>query len=173
MYTAHHACWDAKNRYGLPEEVPFDYASIAHVIGGDTAVFAAHRSQPAESRLALAQDAADTVTKPAESAAKTAENVSKSTDPAPDPELPPPNVLIDSDPDQVPKALIDLMREYRVIEWDVQRVCEQRGYVPAGTPLDQYDKANPGIIEGLLIPKWDQVYQMIQKTKGQEEIPFN
>lgn len=23
MYTSHHACWDAKNRYGLPEEVPF------------------------------------------------------------------------------------------------------------------------------------------------------
>ena len=32
MYTSHHACWDAKNRYGLPEEVPFSYASIAQVI---------------------------------------------------------------------------------------------------------------------------------------------
>ncbi len=32
MYTAHHACWDAKNRYGLPEEVPFEYSSIAHII---------------------------------------------------------------------------------------------------------------------------------------------
>ena len=32
MYTSHHPCWDAKNRYGLPEEVAFDYQSIAHII---------------------------------------------------------------------------------------------------------------------------------------------
>ena len=32
MYTSHHPCWDAKNRYGLPEEVPFDYESIRSII---------------------------------------------------------------------------------------------------------------------------------------------
>lgn len=32
MYTAHHPCWDAKNRYGLPEEMAFDYSGIAHII---------------------------------------------------------------------------------------------------------------------------------------------
>lgn len=31
MYTQHHPCWDAKNRYGLPEEVPMEYAQIAHI----------------------------------------------------------------------------------------------------------------------------------------------
>lgn len=158
MYTAHHACWDAKNRYGLPEEVPFDYGAIAHII---------EASPAAPEPVGNVPESAETATKPAE-------NVSKSVQiPAPDPELPPPNVLVDSDPDRVPQALIDLMREYRVIEWDVQQVCEQRGYVPAGTPLDQYDTANPGIIEGLLIPCWDQVYQMIRETAGKEEIPFN
>ena len=34
LYTAHHPCWDAKNRFDLPEEVPFDYASIAACIPG-------------------------------------------------------------------------------------------------------------------------------------------
>ena len=29
MFCQHHACWDAKNRWGLPEDVPMDYASIA------------------------------------------------------------------------------------------------------------------------------------------------
>ena len=29
LYTSHHPCWDAKNRFGLPEELPFEYASIA------------------------------------------------------------------------------------------------------------------------------------------------
>ena len=37
LYTTHHACWDAKNRFDLPEEVPFDYASIAHCLPGGSA----------------------------------------------------------------------------------------------------------------------------------------
>lgn len=32
MYAQHHACWDAKNRWGLPAEIPFDYAQIAPFI---------------------------------------------------------------------------------------------------------------------------------------------
>ena len=31
MYTQHHPCWDAKNRYGLPEEIPMEYAQISHI----------------------------------------------------------------------------------------------------------------------------------------------
>lgn len=34
MYTAHHSCWDAKNRFGLPEELPFEYEGIRGVIEG-------------------------------------------------------------------------------------------------------------------------------------------
>lgn len=32
MYTSHHPCWDAKNRYGLPEELPFNYSQIVSII---------------------------------------------------------------------------------------------------------------------------------------------
>lgn len=31
MYTTHTAWWDAKNRHGLPDELPMEYASIAHL----------------------------------------------------------------------------------------------------------------------------------------------
>lgn len=31
MYTTHNPCWDAKNRHALPEELPFEYAAIAHI----------------------------------------------------------------------------------------------------------------------------------------------
>ena len=34
MYTERSACWDAKNRFGLPMEVPFEYNSIAHIFTG-------------------------------------------------------------------------------------------------------------------------------------------
>lgn len=30
MYTAHHPCWDAKNRFDLPEKLPLDFEKVAH-----------------------------------------------------------------------------------------------------------------------------------------------
>ena len=33
MYTSHHNCWDAKNRFNLPEQLPMEFDSIASVIG--------------------------------------------------------------------------------------------------------------------------------------------
>ena len=36
MYMTHHACWDAKNRFGWPEEAEFDYSVVREVIEGGT-----------------------------------------------------------------------------------------------------------------------------------------
>lgn len=36
MYTQHHPCWDAKNRFGLPEETKFEYSVIAPHIPGSS-----------------------------------------------------------------------------------------------------------------------------------------
>jgi len=30
MYTTHHPCWDAKNRFDLPEKMPFEFEQVAH-----------------------------------------------------------------------------------------------------------------------------------------------
>ena len=35
MYTTHHSCWDAKNRFGLADCLPFDYEEIRKVIEGE------------------------------------------------------------------------------------------------------------------------------------------
>ena len=37
MYATHHTCWDAKNRFGLADELPFDYTEIATIIPPDRA----------------------------------------------------------------------------------------------------------------------------------------
>ena len=37
MYMTHHACWDAKNRFGWPEEAEFDYSVVRDVIEGGSA----------------------------------------------------------------------------------------------------------------------------------------
>lgn len=37
MYTTHHPCWDAKNRFDLPDKLPLDYSQIAHIIQNTSA----------------------------------------------------------------------------------------------------------------------------------------
>ena len=75
--------------------------------------------------------------------------------------------------ERIPKALRDLMIANNVCEWDIQNVVEARGYVPAGTEIWDYDTVNPGIVEGLLVASWDQVYAAIKDMKEKQEIPFN
>lgn len=49
MYTNHHPCWDAKNRYGLPDEVEFDYSVISDFIpSGEKAFTSPENNQPPE-----------------------------------------------------------------------------------------------------------------------------
>jgi hypothetical protein len=35
MYTTHHACWDAKNRFNLPDELELSYKPIAHLFADE------------------------------------------------------------------------------------------------------------------------------------------
>ena len=61
LYTTHNACWDGKNRFGLPDEVPFDYESIRAIVDGSTLSAAAARPAPAPKpapALAAQMDAA-------------------------------------------------------------------------------------------------------------------
>ena len=61
LYTTHNACWDGKNRFGLPDEVPFDYESIRAIVDGSTLTAAAARPAPAPKpapALAAQMDAA-------------------------------------------------------------------------------------------------------------------
>lgn len=32
MYASHHNCWDAKNRFGLPDQMPMSFDSVAEII---------------------------------------------------------------------------------------------------------------------------------------------
>ena len=41
------------------------------------------------------------------------------------------------------------------------------------TPLWEYDQVNPGIVEGLLVASWNQVYAAIQEMKEKDALVFN
>ena len=36
MYATHHPCWDAKNRFGLPDEMELDFKHLAHLFNTTT-----------------------------------------------------------------------------------------------------------------------------------------
>lgn len=175
MYTSHHPCWDAKNRYGLPEEMPFEYESIRSIIEGGNQT-AAKREQPAEPVI-TSPSAPPVQTPTPPPAEKIPEQPVQQTM-----DLTPPanegsvgeaftGKMSDFEPDaRIPKALRDLMISNNVNEWDLQRVVEARGYFPGDMPVYDYPK---DFIEGVLVGAWDQVYAMIKEMNEKEAIPFN
>lgn len=52
MYATHTASWDAKNRHGLPDEMDFDFKSIAHLFDDETAP-AQDAPSPVDQMMAL------------------------------------------------------------------------------------------------------------------------
>ncbi len=52
MFATHHPCWDAKNRHGLPDKLPFNYAAVAQIFTG---AVAQAETQPAEKEQPTAQ----------------------------------------------------------------------------------------------------------------------
>lgn len=168
MYTAHHPCWDAKNRYGLPDEMPFDYAGIAHIIEApvkpaqDQIKTIPEKADPEKEKGSKAQD---------NSTWKNVPDMEELTGITDKPEKEGMQQLfMDSRPDHIPQALKDLMQENHVTEWDIQNVVSAKGYYPSDTPIEKYDA---GFINGVLVGAWPKVYEMIKTMNEKQEIPFN
>lgn len=172
MYTQHHPCWDAKNRYGLPEEVDFDYSVIATIIeqSGIAPVQPAV-SAPAEKTEVPAAVEGTQMTIPGTENVKT---IIQAAEPEPDKaETPPPmNPPAASEKldERIPASLRDLMAANNVSEWDIQEVVAARGYYPSDTPIWNYDS---DFISGVLVAAWEQVYGMVTEMWKKAEIPFN
>lgn len=182
MYTSHHPCWDAKNRYGLAEEIEFSYEEIRHVIEGST--------------MSAEKNTVPVVEPPKQQAQKTLpsfmQQETMDLEPAPsNPKAEPPKAEpVKSAPaepvrdapkddsesvnwtpnEKIPKPLRDLMVTNGVCEWDIQAVVAARGYYPEDTPIENYD---PGFIEAVLVGAWTEVYGMIRTMKEKESIPFD
>ena len=56
MYTSHHPCWDAKNRYGLADSMPMSFDQIAHLFTNIKPPEANYRSKLREFMKDMSQE---------------------------------------------------------------------------------------------------------------------
>lgn len=159
MYTTHHPCWDAKNRFGLADELPFDYSQIAHLFQTE-----APRKTAKPDPILTDADLA-----PA---------------PAPVPKLAPIDRAAASAADAkteaeykarlddalyqagVPADLRQLMVANKVEEAAVRHAVAQKGYFPEDMPIRDYPA---DFVQGCLVAAWPAVYEMIQDYN---DVPF-
>lgn len=165
MYTSHHPCWDAKNRLGLPEELPMEFEPLA-------AFFGSAAPQPRETTTSAPPPA----TEPPAAAAPAAvvepgESGRGSTVADPGGAAPAASTVEAPAPD-VPAELRPLMERSGVTGDEVLAVIAERQgrYFPAGTPWEVMEKA--GFVSGWVLPNWDKIVDMIQLNRKTGELPF-
>ena len=160
IYATHHPAWDAKNRHGLPDEFPMDYAQIAHIFNGTAIQQTSATTQPTNP-TPLVQQEAPPVQQPQQQV-----SVQQPTQPpvTPAPASQPAPANLDS---AIPQSLRDLMQQHGVTEPEIQVVVGQKGYYPMDTPIANYD---PGFIEGVLVAAWPSVHQMVKDYN--QSLPF-
>lgn len=152
MYATHQAAWDAKNRFGLPDEMNLDYNLIKHIfdVQGSQPVV----QQPVQTQAQVTSQPVNQQQPVNQSVAQPTEEVK--TDDVPinfDREDPNPNEF-----DGIPQALVDLMNANGITVGEVEEVVVEKGYFPQGMPLKDYD---PGFIDGVLVAGWEQVKKAI------------
>lgn len=141
MYTTHHPCWDAKNRFNLPEKLPFDFSQIAHCF---------HAIPP------VVQERTAPTVQPIQQTPQVQENPTMDGSSSP-------QKMSQTSPsdDGIPPELQQLMVQNGVTEAQIRKVVAGRGYYPEQTPIGNYD---PKFVSGVLVGAWPQVYQMIKES---------
>lgn len=163
MYTAHHPCWDAKNRWGLPEEVEFDYSAIAPHIYISGGVVSTSAPAPAvQIASTTPPDIGIPISTPSTSDMGNPISPPAVAEPTPAPQE---QLTIDVNPN-LPKALRDLMVQNQVTEDEIRLAVSQKGYYPEDTPIENYD---PEFIRGVVVGAWNQVFAMIMSNR---DLPF-
>lgn len=145
MWTSHTTFADAKNRFGLPEKMPFDYAGIAQYITSGANLSSSAAPDPEQ--------------------VKTPGPVK----PAQVPEAKPKLEEGKPAPKNKHEALLEkaraLMRQAEIPEETVKEAIGKKGYFPADMSIDQYPDE---FIDGVLIGAWKQIVEFIKD----EKIPF-
>lgn len=153
MYTTHTPFWDAKNRQGLPEELPLDFSAIAPYL------FPEH-SKPVDRRAESSRP-----TDPPPPPAPAGRGDPGAPPPPPQKEAPPPVTRSDAD---IPAALPPLLESAGVTENEVREVIAKKGYYTMDTPWSVMEES--GFVDGWVLVHWEKIVRMI--TENHDRLPF-
>ena len=153
MYTTHHPAWDAKNRHGLPDELPMEYAAIAHI-------FESSNQKTVETVTPQNVGIGRVVSEP-----QIEEQV-----PSVDEVIPTGTVREESQgdpfatqqtidiPNEIPQALKDLMLQASVTPKMLQDVAFMKGHFPKDTPIANF----PQEYWAFMVTNWADVLKSIE-----------
>lgn len=162
MYATHYPGWDAKNRHGLTDKLPFDYASIAHIFNTAPAQPAA----PQQADTVAPQPPVQPPIEP-EQTELLPINQANTTQPvaAAQPEQSSPNFGRDPiviDPGIDPQ-LAQLMTANGVTEDEVKAVVIEKGFMPAEVSVKDYPS---DLVQGGLVAQWANIFAQITAKRG-------
>lgn len=152
MYTTHSPAYDAKNRFGLDNELPLDFKSIEHIFKMNQSQ--SKNEQPIDVNLKPISE--DKVAIEPKAAELNVETIYQPTEYTED-ELKQLEIL--------PKALVDLMKADNIKPSEIMDFTVSKGIVTKNTPLSNYPKE---YLE-FLTTKWDEPLNYI---KTQRELPY-
>ena len=156
IHTSHRVSWDAKNRFGLPDEMPMDDASIQKI-----ASLMIGNTQTVERKPAVAQKKEPPKSK---SMSKIDEHIAhmdedlKQLEPATD--KPVQDSVQDDPRDSYPErmhALADLMRADSISDEDLRRAMAAKGYVMLSTPVASYQQR---LVDGV-VASWSNFVKFV------------
>lgn len=151
LRTTHNPCWDAKNRFGLPDEMPMRYDGIAHLLRD--------RTVEGEARTAPATASKVESIVPAQVVDSKMEAPTRKTEAPKDLQLP----VYPGVPEKVER----LMQESDVTPEEVIYVVAQKGYFPADMSFKDYPM---DFVDGWMLPFWPQIVEMVRQNR--EDVPF-
>lgn len=172
MYTEHNPAWDAKNRHGLPSELPLDYNSIAHIFKTEEkeevkkTIQTEFKDEKKEQLQFEQPKYNDDLEAPKLEKTQEEKIMDNFGDIVKEVENTPVENLVDpfiEKPDYIPQPLWDLMQQDNITEEDIQLVTESKGYFPKGTPMSVYNEQ--GYLTGYIIPKWEGLKQLLKQIK--------
>ncbi len=146
MFTTHHPAWDAKNRHGLPEKLPFDFSAIAHLFQP-----AAPVAQPEATPVIPQEPVTSGWTPGGGEVADTSDNQNQfgrdpiALDPGIDPQL------------------AQLMTANGVTEDEVKAVVVEKGFMPPEVAVKDYPT---DLVQGGLVAQWANIYAQITAKRA-------
>ncbi len=161
MFTTHHPAWDAKNRHGLPEKLPFDFSSIAHIFNVAPQV-STQTDTVVTTRTEVAHSTQQPETPVVEEQTELLPINQANTPPS---EIQTPNFGRDPivlDPGIDPQ-LAQLMTANGVTEDEVKAVVVEKGFMPAEVAVKDYPA---DLVQGGLVAQWANIYAQITAKRA-------